>query len=275
MGMAGDMFAAALLGLRVSPSDLIGVMEFAAEGIGGATVTVKSEPLAGGIHAYHLESRLHCDHGSISFRKAFAVLERTIEHTQIREPYAGFALRALTVLAKAEGEAHRLLAAQAVGEDDRAMPRTPMDPPVDAPQIHGHGEHLHEAQDIIMDVAAASWGLQYLSVDLANVRSTEPIMTGSGTVRFSHGSLPVPAPATRAILERFSLPWSPGPMDFEQLTPTGAAILAALEPAFLARKEIDSVPGLRGHGLGTKRSDPPNLLTLILRRDGEETAGTA
>lgn len=271
MGMAGDMFAAALLGLQVPPDEIIRVMEFAAEDTGGATVTVHREIVADGKPAYRLATLLRHDRGGISISDASAVLGKTVNHARIDEPYAGFAKRALTILAEAEAIAHRQLDAREIGSNEGTSPYVVPTQPKETAHSHEHEIYLHEAQDIVMDVAAAAWGLQYLSVDLGNVRSTKPIMTGRGTVVFSHGVLDVPAPATQAILDEFAIPWSLGPMDFEQLTPTGAAILAALNPTFMPRREIEQVPGQRGYGLGTKQSDPPNLLTLILQHDSEET----
>jgi uncharacterized protein (DUF111 family) len=272
MGMAGDMFAAALLGLAVPQASVTQVMELAAKDIGGATVTVHREKAAPGKPAFRLATHLSRELGSISISRAFTVLEKTIKQAGIQETYARFATRALTILAEAEIEAHRLLDSGGHAGNAKS-PTSRVSTPEVAAVTHEHGieAHLHEAQDIVMDVAAAAWGLQYLTVDLANVRSTEPVMTGRGTVSFSHGVLHVPAPATRVILDRFSLPWSFGPMDFEQLTPTGAAILAALNPTFMDRREVDGVDGERGHGLGTKRSDPPNLLTLVLEHGSQET----
>jgi uncharacterized protein (DUF111 family) len=271
MGMAGDMFAAALLGLHVPPEEVVRLMEFAAEDIGGATVTVHREIIADSKTAYRVATSLPYDRGGISISEASAVLGKTLKHAQIDEPYAGFATRALGILADAETEAHRLLDAQRPKADNESSPFMLSAQQVEPTHTHRHEAHLHEAQDIIMDVAAAAWGLQYLSVDLGNVRSTKPIMTGRGTIRFSHGVLDVPAPATRAILDGFAIPWSLGPLNFEQLTPTGAAILAALNPTFIPRHEMGQVTGQRGYGLGTKRSDPPNLLMLILPYDSEET----
>jgi hypothetical protein len=55
-----------------------------------------------------------------------------------------------------------------------------------------------------------------------------PLLTGSGTVKCAHGELPLPAPATRAILETHHLAWEHGDSGMELVTPTGAALIAVL-----------------------------------------------
>jgi len=88
-----------------------------------------------------------------------------------------------------------------------------------------------------------------------------PVSVGGGTVHFSHGTLPVPAPAVVAILKRYRIPHVAGPVDVELLTPTGAAILAALRPRWRCR-EVGMAGGAVGLGLGTKEMEPLNALRL-------------
>jgi uncharacterized protein (DUF111 family) len=78
-----------------------------------------------------------------------------------------------------------------------------------------------------------------------------PVRVGGGrTGPTSHGRLPVPAPATAAILEQHAIPYQPGPIEAELLTPTGAAILAALSPAFIEREQATVSFSRAGVGLG-------------------------
>ena len=139
------------------------------------------------------------------------------------------------------------------------------------PHDHPGGGALHEAQDIILDVTGAAWGLQALSVDLDTVMCLSPVRVGGGTVEGgSHGRLPVPAPATMAILRRYWIPHAAGPVEAELLTPTGAALLAALAPTFLSRG--GGIPmGMRvGVGLGQRDFGYayPNALWLYLASRG-------
>ena len=129
---------------------------------------------------------------------------------------------------------------------------------------HSHGEEeamLHEAQDILLDVVGAAKGLEVLGIDLGKVVCLTSVSVGGGTVRFSHGTLPVPAPAVSAILKCYRIPHVAGPVDVELLTPTGAAILAALRPRWRCR-EMGTAGGAVGLGLGTKALEPLNALRL-------------
>ena len=129
--------------------------------------------------------------------------------------------------------------------------------------IHGvpiERVHLHEvgAVDAILDVVGAIWGFQQLGVSEIYCGA---IATGEGTVRGSHGILPVPAPATLRLLEGLRV--RPGPEGSGELvTPTGAALVRVL-----ARGEPpESYAVVRsGYGAGTKDfPDRPNALRVIL-----------
>ena len=133
------------------------------------------------------------------------------------------------------------------------------------PHQHGaEGTVLHEAQDILIDVVGAAVGLQYLGVDLAQVICLSPVRVGGGFITFSHGRLPVPAPATRTILEKHGVPYAAGPVEQKLLTPTGAALLAALEPEFRPRDGVSVKPIKIGIGRGLRRIEPPGDLRLGL-----------
>jgi tRNA-Thr(GGU) m(6)t(6)A37 methyltransferase TsaA len=135
------------------------------------------------------------------------------------------------------------------------------------PHTHPGGGLLHEAQDILVDVVGAASALQHLSVDLGCVTCLAPVRIGGGrTTSTSHGPLSVPAPATRAILERYEVPWAAGPVEAELLTPTGVAILAALSPAFASELPETRTALVAGLGLGERAFSPafPNTLRLYL-----------
>jgi uncharacterized protein (TIGR00299 family) protein len=95
-----------------------------------------------------------------------------------------------------------------------------------------HGVSLAEvgfaevgAIDSIIDIVGASLGLELLGID--ELFCSELPMT-SGRVETDHGSLPVPAPATLAVLQGTDAVWRPLPIEGELVTPTGAAIVAEL-----------------------------------------------
>jgi uncharacterized protein (TIGR00299 family) protein len=118
---------------------------------------------------------------------------------------------------------------------------------------------FHEvgAWDSIADVVGAAAAIAWL--EPSSVSSTAPVL-GSGQVHTAHGLMPVPAPATAAILRGL-----PARLEGqgELTTPTGAAILAALAPTF------GPPPPLRlqaqGFGAGTREvADRANVLRVLL-----------
>lgn len=128
---------------------------------------------------------------------------------------------------------------------------------------HGVGlqeVHFHEvgAEDTIVDVVCACLGVHLLGIERLHANG---IAVGSGTVRAEHGVLPVPAPATAALLR--GVPVRVGGLAGERTTPTGAALLRQFVDHFDTPVAIaaDAI----GYGAGT-RDDPevPNLLRLTL-----------
>jgi len=415
MGMAGDMFSAALIGLGASPEELIAAMQTAGEALGGVDVEARSVVLPDGMTA----QRIHVDvdaRSPLPIADAPKHLTQALEATGVRGVYADFAQRALAILSQAERVAHgiepqsipsisqvslsiighahtpyhdqapyqpvqgqdtasdafyiELAPAYATGLTqldtfthafvvsylDRApgygmlvrppwregdeqyglfATRSPNRPspigltrtqmrrvtgnriytgPLDLydgtpildikpfirsidgtessrqdalssandgwlegsdhleihrrgiPHDHPGGGQLHEAQDILLDLTGAAWGLQALKVDPGSVMCLSPVRVGGGTTGVtSHGRLPVPAPATRVILEEHHMPYHSGPVDAELLTPTGAAILAALAPTFVERQRTDMPDARVGAGLGHRVFDSyANVLQLAL-----------
>ncbi len=127
--------------------------------------------------------------------------------------------------------------------------------------------HFHEvgAADSIADIVGACMGFHLLGIE-AIVAS--PINVGSGTVQTAHGLLPVPAPATAALLAGKPI-YSRGPA-FELATPTGAAVAVTLA------RDFGVMPPLRicriGYGAGGRElADQANVLRVIV---GEESGAT-
>jgi len=120
--------------------------------------------------------------------------------------------------------------------------------------------HFHEvgAVDSISDIVGACVALDLLGV--VEVTSSA-INTGSGTVTAEHGVMPVPAPATAALLEGKPV-YARGPAT-ELTTPTGAAILAALGTHFGPMPAARIVKS--GFGAGDKDfPEHANVLRAIL-----------
>jgi hypothetical protein len=120
--------------------------------------------------------------------------------------------------------------------------------------------HFHEVGgvDSIVDIVGTAIALDYLGVTELHVSS---LPLGSGWVETAHGRLPVPAPATAELLKGMPVHGDTGPG--ERVTPTGAAILAALATGF------GTPPAMRilgvGCGAGSREfPDVPNILRLVL-----------
>ena len=134
-------------------------------------------------------------------------------------------------------------------------------------KIHGcPAEHVHFHEvggvDAVVDIVGAALCADYLALDGI---SASKIPVGSGFVTCSHGTLPVPAPATAEILKNVPVFGTDDPV--ELVTPTGAAIISTLATSF------GPMPDMRvskiGYGSGTRDlSARPNLLRLFIGAAG-------
>jgi uncharacterized protein (TIGR00299 family) protein len=119
--------------------------------------------------------------------------------------------------------------------------------------------HLHElgGVDTLVDVVGVLAGFRALQLDRV---AASPVNLGRGWVAIRHGVVPVPPPATAALIE--GMPVYSGETEGELLTPTGAVLLSALVRAWgpLPPMRLDRV----GTGAGT--ADPPraNVLRLFV-----------
>ena len=128
--------------------------------------------------------------------------------------------------------------------------------------------HFHEvgAVDTIVDIVCAAAGCEALGVDRWMASA---LNVGSGTVKCAHGTLPVPAPATLALVGDAPV-YSAGP-SMERVTPTGAALLRMLDAEYAA------LPAMRVHarGYGAGGRDTPgepNLLRMLVGEAQEDAA---
>ena len=126
--------------------------------------------------------------------------------------------------------------------------------------------HFHEvgAIDAIVDICGTALGLDYLKIDQV---ISAPVPMPRGWVQCEHGSMPLPAPATAALL--CGAKTQPVQATGEWVTPTGAAILKSICASYgeIPSMEVQAI----GYGAGdADPADRPNLLRLIL---GESAAG--
>ncbi len=158
------------------------------------------------------------------------------------------------------------------GAADRALAILALIAGVEA-ELHGvpvEEVHFHEIADwdsladvvAIGSIAAALGEASYSVSDLPR---------GGGLVKTRHGLLPVPAPATVALLKGFT--WRDDGIGGERVTPTGAAALAHLvgpSPAAFPRGKLVAI----GAGAGMREIEGlPNVLrALVLDRESARDA---
>jgi pyridinium-3,5-bisthiocarboxylic acid mononucleotide nickel chelatase len=122
--------------------------------------------------------------------------------------------------------------------------------------------HLHElgGVDTVVDTVGVAAALHAL--DITSVHCG-PLAIGSGTVRTRHGVLPLPAPATAALLARVGAPVVSAGAEGETVTPTGAALLVAADTRF--GPIPDMVVRAVAYGAGSRDfAGRPNVLQAVL-----------
>jgi uncharacterized protein (TIGR00299 family) protein len=129
--------------------------------------------------------------------------------------------------------------------------------------------HFHEigAVDTIVDVVGFAAGLELLGVEQV---FSSAIPLGNGTIQTAHGRLPVPAPATLALLSSVCAPTVPHPAQTEIVTPTAAALLSGLAVFERPQMRMQSV----GYGFGQKEFPWANGLRVWIgysSMDGRDT----
>ncbi len=157
-----------------------------------------------------------------------------IQQADMTEGARTLALTIFEILAKAEAKAHN------VPEDE---------------------VHFHEvgAVDSIVDIIATA-------VCMDNLDITETIIPvlceGQGTIRCQHGILPVPVPAVVNIVQAYKLPIQIVEAQGEFVTPTGAAIAAAIRTGQKLPEKF-SVEKI-GIGAGKRKYERPGILRAML-----------
>ncbi len=127
--------------------------------------------------------------------------------------------------------------------------------------------HFHEigGVDSIVDIIGSFLCVDYLKIQKIYA-SVIPL--GSGFVECSHGKLPVPVPATIAILK--DIPVKQSDAKTEIVTPTGAAIIATLAQHFGSMPEMFVKKVGYGAGKRETGSELPNLMRIVLGNEVEE-----
>jgi uncharacterized protein (TIGR00299 family) protein len=247
-GIAGDMAVAALVDLGVPPS----VVTTAVKAMGvrglrvafgkrkrGAFVGKSFEVSWPGKHDHRHEHAHHHHHGDH---------DHDHDHEHDHRDYAE--VKRLLKRARLDADARALASDifERIAEVEAKLHGTK----IDRVAFHEVG-----AYDSIADVVGVAAAIAYLAP--VSIGSLPPVV-GTGHVDTAHGPVPVPAPATAALLTGIPIvPEGEG----ELTTPTGAAILAAVVDRFGALPPL----ALRatGYGAGTKDlHDRPNVLRAVV-----------
>ena len=265
MGAAGDMLMGALYELlpdkeaflegmnRLDPALRVEAEAAARQGMAGTHMRVHVHGREEGHEHYHDHSHDHHhggeqehDHGHVHHHyqhehRTLADIDRMVD---------GFGLPA-AVREKAK-EVYRLLAAA----ESRAHG-------VSVEQVHFHEVG---ALDAVADITGVCWLMELLGPDRV---IASPVNLGGGTVKTAHGLLPVPAPATAALLE--GVPAYGGDIPAELCTPTGAALLKTFASSF-GPLPMGTIRGV-GSGCGTKDFPRANCLRAFLIEEAGSAEG--
>jgi len=203
-------------------------------------------------HDYEHEHEHEHEHG-----RSLTVIRELIGRARLPEAVRAMAIRTFELLGRSEAKIHNV--------------------PVDEIHFHEVG-----ATDAIMDIVAACAGIQALNEEARRetgevmVWHCSPLNVGGGMVQCAHGTFPVPAPATADLLR--GAPTYSAHVQQELVTPTGAALVRAIEPRFGVQ------PAMRveriGYGAGGRNPKGfPNVLRLSIGEasasDGTAVAGAA
>lgn len=232
-GLSGDMLLGALLDLGAPIESVRASIE--ATGITGWRLTTASVERQG-VRATHAVVEVD---EVVSARAAAELL--TMAERATPPAVAAMAVSAITSLAEVESKIHGVPAASV---------------------------HLHElgGVDTIVDTVGVAAALHALNI--TEIWSGS-VGLGTGQVKAAHGLLPAPAPATLALLK--NVPVVGIDTTTETVTPTGAALLRAMNTRF------GPMPAMTirdtGYGAGTRDTPGrPNVVTAVL---GTPAAGTA
>jgi uncharacterized protein (DUF111 family) len=262
-GLAGDMFAAALVSAGADFKIMQKAMQTAGEKLGSAQIDIKQT--ADGSSQFFIALNPGKHH--LGGNEARTILEELFSQFNIREKYRNLGMNILEILIKAEKRAHAEY--NIVIEGEHSHPHSNHQ----NSQHNNHHHHppgdeetfLHEAQDIVIDIIGAVTGLQHLDIE-PEAELICPVSVGGGHVHFSHGTHSIPAPATSIMLKEYHIEWKKGPVDVELFTPTGAAILAALGSSLNTSIDIETLGVVSiGKARGTKILDIPPLKLYIFK----------
>ncbi len=181
-------------------------------------------------------------HGHAShMHRGMKEIRDIINAGQLTEGARALALRIFEILAEAEAKAHGV--------------------PADEVHFHEVG-----AVDSIVDIVAAAFCFDNLGITEVVIES---LSEGQGTVRCQHGILPIPVPAVVNIAAAHRLMLKPARVRGELVTPTGAAIAAAVR----TKESLPEQFLIKAVGLGAGKREyqlPGILRAMVIEEDPKE-----
>lgn len=199
-----------------------------------------------GHHHGHDHGGEHHGHGAVHHHAHTELAEITdvLNKAKLTDGARALAIKIFGILAEAEAKAH--------------------DKPLSEVHFHEVG-----AVDSIVDIMSAAVCMDSLKekYHITDVTVSE-LYEGHGSVRCQHGILPVPVPAVMNIVQAQGLPLHITETKGELVTPTGAAIAAAIRTGDRL-PEIFSVKKM-GMGAGKRTYDRPSMLRAMLIEDRAE-----
>lgn len=151
-----------------------------------------------------METKQHLHDHSEHIHRSLSDIFQILESSSMTQTALYTAKKIFRILAEGEAEAHGI--------------------PIEKVHFHEVG-----AVDSIVDIASFSICLDMLGYKDIFVPA---LCDGIGTIRCQHGILPVPVPAVANITKQYQIPLSIQPVQGELVTPTGAAIVAAVSTSF-------------------------------------------
>ncbi|WP_378956327.1 nickel pincer cofactor biosynthesis protein LarC [Pelosinus sp. sgz500959] len=225
-GISGNMLLGALLDAGL-PEDVLR-QQLAALHIHGYELTI-SKVIKNGIHAVYVDVKLTHDHDH--HHRHLSDILHIIDHSSLKDKVKENSKKIFMLLAQAEAKVH-----------GTTMEKI----------------HFHEvgAVDAIIDIVGTAFGLDYLGIEAIY---TSKLQVGSGFVQCCHGLMPIPAPATTELLT--NIPYYNGNIPKELVTPTGAAVIAALGSGYGVMPD-QFISKKISYGAGTWDLEIPNVLRM-------------
>ena len=238
-GISGDMTVAALLDLGATEENLRNTL--AQLHLEGYKIRIgrvqKSGVDACDFHVILEEEQSHTHHHHTHEHRTWKDIEHMLDNAGLKPRVLELSKEMFRIVADAEGKVH-------------GRPREEV--------------HFHEvgAVDSIVDIVAAAVCLDNLDIQEVIVPM---LCEGTGTVWCQHGILPVPVPAVANIMESHKLPVRIVDAEGEFVTPTGAAIVAAVRTSETLPRDfaVEKV----GIGAGKRSYERPGILRAMMIRD--------